>query len=354
MASYYDYFGDPIGQIRPTINIYAVDDDGEVPIRQLSCVLTPTEGAMEIARGRQGERGPQGEPAAPYIDQGDIANQATINTLVLGTADKGKAWRNRATNALHYWDGRKWIVHANAYGAPGQAGAMGALTGVSVTMVDEDEPAEGEITGSPGSQGIELRIPVTRGEKGDVGPAAAISVATDFDLAQRPPQTGDNIVMLPSGKWGAGVAGRVVGPYSFGPSEIISVPSTLDASRLIASMELPALPFDTILDISGVVRVQGVSGSTVGIDVRLGNVDTGPIVAKGLAVAGSGERLCQIQNWYATSYGPDNNSAIRIPANHTGTRGTLYVIAKRATGLTQWMANNQDAQLVVRRLPVTG
>nr|WP_296763784.1 hypothetical protein [Rhodococcus sp. (in: high G+C Gram-positive bacteria)] len=348
--TYADFFGDPVDVIHPTVYIYAVDDEGEVPVRQLSCVLTPTEGRMEIARGRKGDQGEKGDPSPPYEDRGDIANQATLDGLVLGPNNVNWAWRNVQTNDLHVWTGSKWIIHKDAYGVQGPQGPMGQIEGVTVEMVAETEPATGTLAGTTG-RSIHLKIPTKKGDKGDIGTPGAIEVAPDYK-ADTPAVVGDSLIKRADGKWGPGKAKLPVGPYSYGPDQFTAVSSTSDGTRLIASMTLPPLPYATYLDIEGVLRINNGLFITVGAEVRLGNGDTGVIIGRALGKSSSGDQVLDIKNWYASSFGPDNSTPIQIPANHTGTQGTVYVTLKRTSGLTSWSFSNTDAQLIVRRIPV--
>ena len=350
MATFGDLFGDPIQVIHPTVYIYAVDDDGEVPIRQLSCVLTPSEGAMEIARGLPGPPGEKGEAARPYIDMGDIANQAALDALNLTESDIGRAWRNVATNAMHVWTGSGWVVHVNAFGTQGPQGPSGGLDYITVEMVSESTPPSAQLSGPPGNQSMTLRIPETPGPPGSVGPAAAISAATDYDNTTAA-VTGDALVKLSNGKWGPRSSNKALGPYSLGPDQFTDVSSTFDDRRLIATLPLPVLNYATTVDISGVVRVDNqVLGANVGVEVRLGNPDTGVILGKGISQSGNGTKALTLTNWYQTGHAPTDTN-IQIPANHTGSAGTLYVSAFRVSGLGNWAAPSDANNFVVRRFP---
>ncbi|PBC38459.1 hypothetical protein CJ179_38295 [Rhodococcus sp. ACS1] len=307
---------------------------------------------MEIARGLPGEQGEKGDPARPYKDQGDIANQAAIDLLELSLDDEGKAWRNLATNALHYWTGYGWIVHANAFGVAGPQGPFGALAEVTIEMVDPEDDPEAILSGGPGSQSMHVKIPATPGPIGPTGTPGAIEVAPDYADGGTPAVTGDSLIKRSDGKWGPGKMRGPVGPYSNGPGQFTAVSTTFDARRLISSIALPVLPYATYLDLDGMLRVDNkVLGASVGVEVRLGNEETGVIIGKGLNTTDGGDHVVRIGNWYSSNVAPNSPTTIQIPANHTGTQGTVYVSAVRVSGLGSWSCDNAEANLTIRRFP---
>jgi hypothetical protein len=116
------------------------------------------------------------------------------------------------------------------------------------------------------------------------------------------------------------------------------------------------LPWDSTLSFSGHIRVNNSLFGTTGVLIRLGNSDNGPIVAKGIVSAGMGEKVMELKTHLSSSSDPNIQQyptapVAKIPAMHTGTAGTLYVIAYRASGSGNWEVKQPDAQLEIIRYP---
>lgn len=353
MANYYDLFGDPTAVINPRVAIHAIDDSDGLPLRTLTVTMSPTEGRMELPRGATGPTGPPGAPAAAWILMGEKANAADITAIAYGVSDKGKAWRNIETNDLHYWNGTGWIILTDAVGLQGATGHFGYIDTVNVTQVAPTAPPNGWVTGDPGLQQLNLEIPGIPGPVGPTGPSAAIATAADVNPAMDP-NPGDSLRFGSDGKWTA-EASAITRSYSMPEGAFVNTKS--DARTILAQLPLEPLPYATTIEVGGCIRAVNSLLSTTGVEVRIGNSDTGQIAGRALVSPGMGEKYCPIQEVWSTSTDPNVQQHPMspvgvIPAMHTGTAGTLYVVGYRAAGYGDWEVKGEGAQLTVKRRPL--
>ncbi|AMS02596.1 minor tail protein [Gordonia phage Yvonnetastic] len=356
MPTYGELFGEPTDVLHPEFRIYAIDEsEAGVPIRHLSISLTPTQATMEIPRGAPGETGPQGPPGDPWIHMGDRTT-AQIAALSLGTADKAKAYRNSDTNALHYWTGTAWIVYNNAFGMQGPQGPQGGLSDVTIEMLPEGEDPVASVTGAPGSQVLNLEIPEKPGPQGATGPASSIVLAEDFDDAVTPFNGAVLRYNDTTDKWYAG-SPISLRQYSIPTSAFVDVNTSFtDSYKLIGTFPLDALDHATTLHVTGRFIVSQSNTSRIAIEVRLGapGPADGTLIAKGIALSGTGEQIVNIMPHYSTPASPATATAPGgyigvIPATHTGNTGTIYVSVIRLGGVGSWQVKSDYAQVSVLR-----
>ena len=355
MPTYSDLYGEPIDVLHPTVKVYAVDDNEGLPIRHLSVSLTPGEGRMELPRGARGIPGPKGEPARPYTLMGD-ATTSDILDKSYGTADEGTAWRNTDTNDLHYWSGHEWVVLQDAFGAEGPQGPVSAFVDVEIAMVDEDEEPEAYLVGSAGNQSLVLRIPEKQGPKGDRGPTATIMTADDYDQSTIP-STGDVLTLQSNGKWGPGAA-QAVRVYSIPSESITDTGSNWGGERdTLAIVPLDQLSYRSFIEITGHVRTNvDLLPSQISIEARLGDPASGELIARGVCQTRVGEDVVSIHPHYSEDSNPGRavspgSATGTVPAMHAGTSGTIYITARKATGLGVARVRSQDSQILIKRYP---
>lgn len=354
MANNYNaLFGEPVEQLHPTVNIYAIDDSDNLPLRVITFQLTPTEGRLELPRGPIGPTGPAGAPSAPWIWMGEKANATDIAALAYSTSDRGKTWRNLETNAAHYWDGAKWIIFNNAFGVTGPTGAFGYIESVNIQMVPQTENPDAWMTGNPGSQALNIKIPEKPGPAGPTGPSAAISSAADVDGTVTP-RPGDTLTFGTGGKYLPMTAAR---PRRYTLPEGAFQDMKSEGQAVIAQMPLEALPYATEITVSGHIKVNNSLFAGTGVVVRLGNPDTGKIVARARIEGGAGLKSAVINEHLSQASDPNvqrtpSNPVAVIPALHTGQAGTLYIVGYRASGFGEWEVKQADAQLSVVREPL--
>ena len=354
MPNYSQYFGDPVAELHPTVKIFAVDDNDGLPIRQAALMLTPTEGAIELPRGAKGEKGDKGDPARPFNFQGN-ASSATIATLVYGTPETGYSWRNTDNDNLHYWNGDHWIVFPDAFGTAGPPGPVAPIADFDVEYIDEAAEFESWITGSAGDQTLHLRIPERPGPQGPIGPTAAIATATDYD-GTITASTGKVLTKLSNGKWGPGSA-NTARMYSIPEASFASTGTQFDSGiEVLCEFPLDQLSYASYLHVTGHFRVNQLSTSSLLVEVRVGNSTTGELIGRGLSLAGAGDRIVQVNPHFSAGTSSSVNTspgAYRglIPANHTGTAGTVYVTVRRNGGVGTWQVAAADAQLSILRNP---
>jgi len=106
------------------------------------------------------------------------------------------------------------------------------------------------------------------------------------------------------------------------------------------------------------MHVYGVEVSSnplqVGCEVRLGDANTGPVVAFGW---GDMFGAINLMPHFSSSSSPStaltpNNALAKVVANHTGTSGTLYVNIVNTGLAAAFDYNNTDSQLAVTVLPI--
>ncbi|AXH70423.1 minor tail protein [Gordonia phage Daredevil] len=355
MTTYDELYGPPVDVLHPTVKVYAVDDNEGVPIRHLAVHLTPGEGRMLLPRGLKGDKGDDGAPATAWQIKGERTT-AQLAALTLGASEKGWAYKNSQTNALHYWDGTGWIVLTDAFGTDGPVGPAGSLSGVNIQMKAAGTEPEAYLTGPVGNQSLILMLPEKPGPKGDAGPAAAIASASDFDTTTSP-AAGDFLTRLPNGKWGPGSSPRTR-YYSIPEGNFTDTGDLWSGQRAtLVSLSLDQLTYSTFLEVTGHMRVgTGIPASSISIEVRIGDAATGELIARGYTSSRTGEDVVAIHPHFSTNAQPSRNAAPGgtvgiVPASHTGTAGTLYVTAVRTSGLGSVRAFSDDAQLLIKRLP---
>jgi len=358
MPSYNDLFGEPVDVLHPTIRVYAVDDNEGLPLRHLSISVTPGEGMIELPRGQRGPKGDKGDAAVPFLHMGDRTG-AHIAALQLGASDAGKAYRNVDTNDMHYWSGSYWVVFQDAFGAQGPEGPPGGLSGVSIETLHKDDEPVASLTGPAGSQVLHIGIPAVPGPKGDTGPAAAITAATDYNNSTPPADGAVLTYSASTGRWYPGSA-PTIRHYSLPSAAFSNTGAQLtDSHRVLAELPLEPLSFPTALYITGHFIVNQFNTSQMAIEARVGGTgaaNDGTTVAKGVALAGWGDQMVTLTPHFSTNSSPSTSTAPGsyvgvVPANHTGNAGKVFVVISRVGGIGGWEVKASHAQLSVLRHP---
>ncbi|NKS29204.1 hypothetical protein GS534_00470 [Rhodococcus hoagii] len=343
-----------LNQFLSSIELIGVDDNNGLPGVLYSFQMNQRDGRLEMRKGEKGEKGDQGEPAYPFEWQGDMTNQQAIDNLLLGPDQKGWAYRNVETNAMHYWAGVGWVVFANAFGAPGPRGLANNLTIGTITTLPTGAAATASITGTPPNQVLNLGLP--RGPQGVDGPrgaAAAIRDAFDYDNSVAP-QHGDLIAWNnTANKWRPVRNPGVRGPYSIGPGSFPGVTNsqTIDGKTL-TTMAIPAQDVAWRPLVQGGVETitnQTNNSSRVDVEVRLGSA-TGQIVGVGTGMPYQRWYTNRIQPYFDATMTPTSSVAV-VPA---GMATTLYVTIGRPFGTATYGHTNLRASLTCYCVPVPG
>src|SRR5438128_6316610 len=107
------------------------DVDG-LPVLTASVTLDRTSSALALPDGPDGDQGVPGEPQAPFIKMGTIANSAA-RPAGLVAADRGKWWHRLDNASMDFWNGSGWInLGANSVGVQGPTADANTLTPLPV------------------------------------------------------------------------------------------------------------------------------------------------------------------------------------------------------------------------------
>ncbi|WP_306358858.1 MULTISPECIES: hypothetical protein [unclassified Nocardia] len=331
------------------VTIRPVSDTVGLPFTVNPAQLADREMLIEIREGAPGPAGGEGAPAWPWEWQGDIADVAALEALGLGTSDARKAWRVVAENTIYYWTGLDFIPFADSFGADGHQGAPTALTGSAVAG-PTGASAAAALTGTPPTQHLEITFP--RGETGEVGDpgdpgriqdAADVLIDTDHRLAQ------DYVLA-----WGTGLGKfrpvpnpRLGGPWAIAGSQFSGGSGLNTPTKVVATMTIPSQPHQWRPIVEGGVvalaHVQSVGDTRVDIEVRLGDPETGDLIAFGAGVASANNHRVLIGPRYSFAASPASTFGV-VPANTTT---TLYVVARRVVGTGNYSVTTSNAQLIV-------
>ena len=345
-----------------------MDLEGE---RRAIIEVTDGSGDLFLPRGRQGEKGLDGEPGpamAPVAVIEYATDAAAIASLPtgLGPLDRGYCVLNDTTNSAFFWSGTTWITVTNAVGLQGPQGppigvAVGTVTtspsgGSAAVSLDASSTATNKVfnftlpRGAQGSVGV--------GTKGD--PGDALSSASDVQWPTGGPADGQTMV------WDdalnkmvfADFAPGPAGPYSAGPDQVAAIndASWPDDYKTVATITVPAQPFAWHPRVLGYfdVKVNGIM-ARVDAECRL-NSPTGPLVARGPGTTITGF----LENYTTRTIVPcfegamtPDSSAARVAA---GASAQIYVTIRRIDTLTVFgvQTRKDRASIAVWCDPVPG
>lgn len=359
----------PLGQIDGiTLNCFGTISDGDTPdqaqftIEGFGRNATLNTSAIIGKQGPAGSNAPLGQHEYPIYDSvDDLPTNLTDDQVDIGKYWIVRQWDdNDPPNQIGSW----WYMwNGSSYdqfkmGEPGQVGPVPDVTW-GFQLVEDDDPAleGGETktlqTGSDYSPSVTTYIDKEL-VRGPQGPDAAWDLYTE----PSPPEVGDTLIWNGT-KWAPSATGLVVPKFYTFPEAAFSSTSLQIGTRVpIGSALIPPLEWDTVPYVQGHFRVTGIEFDTtpliIGVEVRLGNATSGPVVARGFGNISGYAFLTP----HASTAGspndaitPDNGRAV-IAAGATGASSTLYVNAYNdgATGLYNFDATG--AQLSVMMLPV--
>ncbi|WFN93483.1 hypothetical protein [Gordonia sihwensis] len=326
---------------------------GEPPMMQAQLSITGEDAdlALPVLKGDPGE---PGTPAAPFKWQGQVASAGELPTLSDTPADKGKAYvvsDGTGTGDIAYWSGTTWNYFVDAFG-PGLPGPVPDIT-TTGELVDEADPFEVVVSGPASAPNLHFKVPAQPGPPGPGGDWGL------YDKTSPRPNGAVPVWDATAGLYkpvGPGAAAPGVSQYTL-PESAWSAYSGNAATQTVATMALPALPYDYHIDVSGHARIgQGLLSSTqVALLVRLNDPTSGQIVGKGLGVHTG---VCDIGPHFS-SQESGKQSAAAAPGTATGrvsagTAATLYVVGVRESGSGTWTLGQADAQLRVLTIPDLG
>lgn len=342
----------PLGQlvyvtsVSANIHVYAVMTDGATPNLNTITVQVSGDDATAIVPAIQGQPGPSGVSQFALKVQPDIiANPSDLpDTLTDSEDDFGKYWLlivydqygNPVSSAAYVWWGSFYrVVPFGTQGPPGPVPNINP----QVVLIDPSETSYVVNSGTISTPTWTFYIAAPAGPQ---GPAGSIAGSPDVDETT-PPTVGQ--VLGFNGKYNLGLPvweplniGAInPQPYTVPESAFTGYSGISSTNQTVCTFAIPANPWAWKPIVFGQIEVFGVTLSTtpllIGVEVLLGDPSSGQLVATGYGNAISG--VVEIFPQTSTAEGhassglntamtPTNSTAL-VPANHTGTKGTLYV-----------------------------
>ncbi|BAD54898.1 hypothetical protein [Nocardia farcinica] len=338
-----------------TVTMRAVDDGGVgLPYTVNPLDLVEGEALVEVREGAPGGPGPIGAASWPWQWMGDIADRPALDALGLGQAEKYRAWRVVAENAIYYWTGESFIRFRNAFGAPGPAGPVNVLT-ASAVAGPPGSTAAAQLTGTAPTQHLELTLP--RGPQGPIGPPGqpgAISESADVGDMSGAVQDSVLAWRTTPGQWQPVPPPRLLGPWAVGGSQISGGSQIAQSPKVLATMTIPAQPIAwRPLVLSGqvnmLIHVQSLNQSRTDIEVRLGSID-GDLLAYGHGVPAVNKVAVLLRPCWFSAIGPNSTQGV-IAANTTA---SLYIVARRVSGSRPYTIVSGGSQMFIVGQPIGG
>lgn len=241
---------------------------------------------LPLPAGREGDQGPRGRPRTTWVKRGTVTNAAALAILDPADRDFGHWWHNLATNGMETWTEIGWVSSPGAVGPPGPPPGPYSLSAAGTVSDPKLSIAGAQIADVPGGQTLKVTAPAgEKGEKGPIGTAGPIVESADYDNTLGP----SNGSLF---GWNRGTKKYRPLPFpnGFGPWQTAQADihadetGISDAKRIMATLEIPPLPFPWQPFVMGSFRaVAGGtrSQSSVAGYVRINNVN-GPACAIGV------------------------------------------------------------------------
>lgn len=311
--------------------------------------VTNGVGSLFLPRGRQGEKGLDGEPG-PGLAPDAVVNYATDALALaalptgLGPDDRGFCVINQPTQTAFFWTkAGAWIAVADAIA---QTGPQGPPVGVAVgTVTTSPSGGSAAVSLDPSSTDAVkvFNFTLPRGPQGSIGigsqgpPGTLLESASDVDWPVGGPVDGQTLV------WNASTGMAefqypttgATGPYAADPNTfaIINDNSWPQEYKQVVKLDIPAQPFAwhprcyAYVD----VKVNGIM-TRVDLEARL-NAVSGAVVGRGPGTQISGF----LENFTTRSLVPVFESAL-VPSSlaayvAAGAPASLYLIIRRIDSL---------------------
>lgn len=325
--------------------------------------------------------GPPGKPGEPMFAlrfQNDpltvYPTPQDLPTLTNTEADIGKYWifatrdeeGNTIGTAMYVWYGTEYRqMPVGSQGPPGPYPVIDPLLVAEPPGSNNGPNGESswvEVAGGIANPTWTLHAAYPIGPQGL--PGNALSQAGDVDFVTRAPAPGDFLVcsnrVNAGGKpiWEPKTLGMIVPqPMTIPEAAFQSYAGISGASQTVCTFACPVLQFPWKPWVFGQLKIFGLQLSAtpmlVGAEVRLGAPD-GTIIA-----VGHGNAFGTVTLIPHTS-SPDQpnlamsptNALAKVPANHVGNAGTIYVNVINEGLVGTFNFNPEDAQLSLLQLPV--
>lgn len=351
---------------------YGVITDGATPDQFSSTWEVVGDQGTLITAAIKGDKGDPGQDAFALRLQTTIVNDpADLPRLTASDADLGKYWMiddldaqgNVIGSSAYIWFGTSY--RRMMMGSPGPPGPVPQITWNLHTISPDDNTQTSRIvpSGTPFYPILDMYLKTVKGEP---GPSSLLASCPDVDMST-PPSLGQvlgfNGKYTPDGLpvWEPISVGSIIPqPFTFPESAFTSY-SGLSQRATIGTFQLPPCPFDWKPIVFGQIIAFGLNislGSTamlIGAEARLGDPNTGTLIARGF-----GNEISQTMLMPHTSTPTSASDALtptnalgKVPANHTDpSLGTIYVNLYNDGSIGVYNFNPQNAQLFVMQVPV--
>jgi hypothetical protein len=368
----------PIGSLQyvqtltATLHVYAVVTDGNTPDLNLVTINTSADEGTVIVPGLIGPVGPAGAPQFALQLQTDIfSSPASLPGGLNNTTDVGKYWLVETTDLSdNVVSAIAYVWYGNAYrqlpfGTVGPPGPYPAIT-PNVVMINPAETSFIETTGSTSNPSWTLNLAVPAGPQGPTGTIANcpdVFNASNATIGQALTFNGQYNQGFPV--WQPTSIGDIIpAPYTVPESAFSSFTGVAAHSQTVCTFAVPPNPWAWKPLVWGQIDVHGVQLAVnpllIGVEVLLGDPDTGTLVARGFGNPLGGVVTLVPQTSSTNSSSSSTNSAMTpsnatalVPANHTGNQGTLYVRLINDGLAAVYDYNSANSQLFVLACPVS-
>lgn len=334
------------------VTITEEDDLDGLPVLTAEVALAPAAAALELPEGPEGPQGIAGEPQAPFIKVGEIANIGA-RPAGLTADDRGKWWHRLDNDSMDYWDGDSWIPVADAVGPQGPVAPANTLTALDVVADEKVTLAGVDIKPINSSeQTIQLTVPAgTRGATGNPGSSGTISTSPDYDSTLGPVDRSMFAYSRTSRRFRPVPPPCGYGPWHWAASDFAADASGAVDQYVPLTAAMPALPFAYRPLVHGGIQLFADSNAVAFLFVRLYN-ETGIAVGIGVNYWRTYWELCHFHSYYgnpnAVGMSPSSDYAV-VPPN---TPANILVCVERQGGTGTIGYQQANAALTVYAMPV--
>lgn len=356
----------PLGTILANIHLMGIATDPTTPnMFGATLEVFGDQGVLTVPI-LQGPPGPQGAPQFALRFQHDnLASPSQLPTTLTNTdADIGKYWifetidsnGNVTGTSAYIWYGTEY--RQMPMGSQGPPGPYPIVT-PTVNLISEDLTSYISVSGSTSNPQWQLNLAVPAGPP---GPSTALGSAPDVNISA-PPVLGQvlgfNGQYTLSGQpiWQPMDIGDIMpAPYTIPESAFTAYSGITGSRQTICTWQAPAQHWAWQPWITGHVAVFGLdltitSPALIGVEVRLNDPATGPLVAEGLATESGIVTIVP----HASSPGSKSNAIsptngyAKVPA---GTSPNIYVSLVNEGIATVYDYSPTNSQLGMLALPV--
>lgn len=356
----------PIGSFLANVNCFGEVSDLDTPDQTSFSIEGFGPNAALVVSGFMGPQGVPGTnaPTPKLQDQIFDSSDDLPTDLTDDDVDIGKYWivrefdesdpPNQIGSWFYIWMGTQYEQFR--MGSPGEAGPVPVITPSVLLLDPDDDDLESDVVVTGDNYHPSWRLNL-KAPRGPVGPATNIGEAPDVDVTT-PPDIGQALVWDGT-KWKPESLGTIVTKFWTMPeAAFTSIPLAIGTRIPVASFTVPALDYDCVPVVFGHLRVTGLeldsSPFIVGAEVRLGDPNTGTLVARGFGNISTYTHIIPHASTSATpndAITPGNGRGV-IPAGSTGAPATLYInlFNDGLEGIYNFDSNG--AQISIQAIPV--